>query len=77
MTKTVTCSYTEIRLEAAEAAFLAAMHRQRIQVTMERRTAATTARPPREIPVVMVKPPSCWLVSCTKVLMSAWAEETA
>jgi hypothetical protein len=46
-------------LAVAVAAFLAAIHRQKIQVTIEKRIAVTTARPPREMPVVIVKPPSC------------------
>jgi hypothetical protein len=36
-------------LAAAEAAFLAATQRQKMHVTIEKRTTATTASPPREM----------------------------
>jgi hypothetical protein len=45
---------------AAAAALRAAMRQQRMQETLANREPATAARPPREMPVVMVKPPNCW-----------------
>jgi hypothetical protein len=48
-----------------------------MQETMASKMPATTARPPRELPVMMVKPPSCWLVFWMKVVMSYWVKATA
>jgi hypothetical protein len=63
-----------VPLEAA--ALRAAIQRKKVQETMASRIPATMASPPREMPVVMLKPSSCRLVSWTKVAMSSCAEAT-